>query len=132
LRALGALALGFLLMFSSLLLGLPIHLIEERAVHQEQHAPTAEAIATAFRGKGVVIFLHALTAGIVAPILAGTLMIQTLVFCSVYWIILVWAVIVILRGFQFFIERVASGNQGPVLAASALLAAISSAVKIFG
>jgi hypothetical protein len=59
-------------------------------------------------------------------------MIQTLVFCSLYWIILVWAVILILRSLQFFIERVVSGNQGPVLAASALLAAISSAIKIFG
>jgi hypothetical protein len=132
LRALGTLALGVILMFFMLLLELPIYLIQLSATHKEHQAPTAKAVAAAFHGQAVVIVLHALTAVITAPVLAGTLMIQYLVFCSLYWIILVWAVILILRSFQFFIERIVSGNQGPVLAASALLAAISSAIKIFG
>ena len=54
-RALGTLALSLILMFSILLLELPIHLIQLSATHKEHQAPTTEAVAAAFHGQVVVI-----------------------------------------------------------------------------
>jgi hypothetical protein len=67
LRALGSLAIGFILMFAILILEIPIYLIQFSAPHKGYQAPAAGAVAAAFHGRVVVIALHALTAVISAP-----------------------------------------------------------------
>jgi hypothetical protein len=129
-RALGVYAIFWILVFVLLLLQAPILYVMFKNVNGEDPVATAKAVEIAFHGKAAVVVVHAATATMSAPVLAGLLTLQTVVFLSFYWLVLVWVAILILRVSQYFIERVIAGNQGPVLALSVLLLAISGAMKI--
>ena len=128
-RALGSYGCCWLLTFFVLIMQSPIFFV--MFAHSNFANPEAEArgIEIALHGRVVVTVIHAITALISAPVLAGLLMLQTVVFCSVYWLILVMLVMLVFRCVQYFIERVVAGNQGPILALSGLLVAISVVLK---
>ncbi len=130
-RALGLYAAFWFLLFTVLLLQSPVLFLMMSKFDFDKPDAAAQAIEDALHGRAVVVVVHALTALLSAPVMAGLLMLQTVIFCSVYWLLLVWLVMIMIRSAQYFVERIVAGNQGPVLAISALLVAVSSALKLF-
>jgi hypothetical protein len=129
-RALGAYGCSWLLLWLVLAVQSPILFVMFSHDSLENPAAEAHAIELALHGKVVVVILHAVTAVLTAPVMAGLLMLQTVVFLSFYWVVIVAFTMIVFRAVQYFIERIAAGSQGPVLAVSALLVALSAALKI--
>lgn len=129
-RALGVYACFWILLGILLALQSPIFAVMSSKTNFEDPAASIRAIEAALGGKAVVIVLQAITATVGAPVMAGLIMLQTMVFCSVYWLAIVWFAMMVFRSVGYFIERILAGNNGPVLTVSALLVAVSSAVKI--
>lgn len=88
-------------------------------------------LETRLGGHGGVVAIHALTAFIRAPLLAEMLMLNTILFLSFYWLVLVWIGMLVFRVVQFFCIRIAESSDGPVLAISGLLVAIGAVAKAF-
>lgn len=130
-RAFGAYACTWLLLGALLVLQSPILYV--MFSHEIPDDPVAEAhaIQVAFHGKAVVVALHAITAILSAPVMTALLMLQTLVFLSLYWIVLIGLLMAIFGVLRFFIERAAAGNQGPILTISALFVTVGAIFKIF-
>ena len=129
-RTLLAMVVGFGAMFVILI---PKLLISSFALDAFD-APAKDVgslVETRLGGHGGVVAIHALTAFITAPLLAEMLMLNTILFLSFYWLVLVWFGMLVLRVSQFFCFRIAESTDGPVLAISGLLVAIGAVAKAF-
>lgn len=93
------------------------------------HAAASHSIYLALGNETVYLAVHALFAFVCSPLLAAGLMLEMVLFFSLLWVCLVWIAIGIFRCLQLFLERVVSGNPGPVLAISSLLITVSGLVK---
>src|SRR5262249_42539344 len=127
----GVYAVCWLLLWLVMIVQAPIMLIMFANINFDNPDVSTHAIELALHGKGVVVFLHAITAMISAPVVAALFMVQTVVFLSFYWWLVVLLLMLVFRALQYSIEQVAAGSQGPVLAVAALLVAVSAALKIF-
>ena len=78
-----------------------------------------------------VVAVHALSAVVAAPIMAEWMLLQTVLFLSFYWIVLVWAAILLFRVSQFILIRIVESSNGPVLALSGLLIGVGAVAKAF-
>jgi hypothetical protein len=124
-RAAKALGLAILALFGVLLLQIPIMIPYFRS---ETLADARSAYEHTF-GVGGIVGAHALTAFVSAPILAEEMLIQTILFLSLYWIIIVWCLMALFRVAQFVLLRVVESKDGPVLGLSGLLVGLGAIAK---
>lgn len=80
-------------------------------------------------GKPGVVAVHGFSAAIAAPIFAEWLMVQTILFLSFYWLLLVWIVMFLFRVLQFVLIRIVESPNGPVLALSGFLIGVGAIAK---
>lgn len=84
-----------------------------------------------YGGRIAVVLIHAVTALIGAPLLAEVLLLILILIASFTWIAIVLVLSILHLTLKFLVLRIAEHKDGPVLAISALLLAISSILKIF-
>jgi hypothetical protein len=80
-------------------------------------------------GQVGVYLVHAATALVAAPAIAELLLLQVILFASLYWLCLVWIAAIIFQVLRFLLMRIAESKDGPVLALSALLVAAGAIAK---
>jgi len=95
-------------------------------------ASFAPGTVESYGGKPAVVLVHTITALIGAPLLIETVLLVTIIFCSIGWVLLIWLLITLHVIVKFFVLRIAEHKDGPVLGISALLVAIGALVKAFG
>ncbi|NES83428.1 MAG: hypothetical protein F6K10_19590 [Moorea sp. SIO2B7] len=128
-RSAMALGLCVLAAFAFLLLMYPIAGFDSPLLNEDDPEKLIAAYESMLGGKQGVIAVHALSALIAAPIMAEWMLVQTILFLSFYWLILVWVAIFLFRVFQFILLRIVESSNGPVLALSGFLIGLGAIVK---
>lgn len=78
-----------------------------------------------------VVVLHAVTALLGAPVLIETLLLLTILYCSIGWMLFISLLSGLHIAGKFVMLRIAEHKDGPVLAVSALLIAAGAIIKLF-
>lgn len=85
-----------------------------------------------FGGPTGVIATHILSSIFLSVVFTELMMVQTILFLSAYWIILILGADILLKVCEFLAFRIATYDKGPVLAVSALSTGIGTILKAFG
>ena len=93
-------------------------------------ATTTADIERALGGKLVVVLVHALSAIVTAPVFAEIIAVMFILYGSLFWIAIVFALWLLAQLLQFTLLRIAEYPKGPVLGVSGLLIAIGVAILI--
>ena len=97
----------------------------------QSEAVVRTAVEAHLGGRLVAIVLHGVSAAIAAPLLVEMLLLNTMMFLSLYWLIFVVVLILVFRVVQFAILRITDNPKGPVFAISAFFVAIGGIVKLY-
>jgi hypothetical protein len=95
----------------------------------ESHAAIVAGLEHRLGGRVGVTLVHAITALISAPIMAEGLLVMTIAFLSLYWIIIVWSLAGIAKAVQFILLRIVESPKGPVLGISGFLIGVGAIIK---
>lgn len=107
----------------------PIAGFDSPAFTLDEPEQIKDAYESMLGGKIGTISVHAITALILSPIMAELMLIQTILFMSLYWLILVYLCMAIFRILQFILIRIVESPNGPVLALTGLLIGIGGLAK---
>ena len=124
-RALKVLGLTFGGMFLGLIVMLPIEIFVWWGTDVFNIVlETPEQIQLQYESRlstTVIFLMHGFTSAIMAPIVAEGFMMNSIVFLSFYWLLIVLAITLILRALQYVAERVAEAQEGPVMSLAGIL-----------
>jgi hypothetical protein len=95
----------------------------------EKYQQFVSMVESAYGGQAGVITLHCVSAFVVAPVIAEGMLVQTILFLSIYWLFGVLLLTALLKIAEFVVYRLATYEKGPVLAVAALLAALGAIFK---
>lgn len=135
-RAWGALGLSFLTAFATVLpFVVPLMIVTDRANTLMLEGKISEATYRQMTISSVggilpAITIHALSALLLAPVMLQIWLLLIIAALSLYWSTFVLFVSGLFKISQFFLERVAGYDKGPLLAVSALAVAIGAAAKL--
>lgn len=126
-----AMALGFCILaaFALLLLQFPIIGFDSPYFNEDDPAKVIAAYESMLGGRQGAIVVHAVSAAITAPVMAEWLLVQTILFLSFYWLVLVWLAISLFRVLEFILIRIVESSNGPVLALSGFLVGVGAIVS---
>jgi len=82
-----------------------------------------------FGGQLVVVLIHAVSSLVTAPVLVEWIILQSILFLSVYWLIFVVLLIALFSILKFILIRIVESKNGPVLALSGLLIGLGAIAK---
>lgn len=130
-RALKAFGLCILAAITLVVLQYPITGFSSPAFRYDTLDEIRFAYEQMLGGQPGVVAVHALTALVSAPVVAEWMLVQTILFLSLYWIIAVWLMILLFRFLQFILIRIVDSKDGPVLALSGVLVGVGAVAKVF-